>query len=49
MKYNDEDTLDIEIWDEDMTNDEILYADKLKLSELKGSKGEYSTKIKMKD
>lgn len=32
-----------------MTNDEILYADKLKLSELKGSKGEFSTKIKMKD
>lgn len=49
LKYNDEDALDIEVWDEDMTNDEILYADKLKLSELKGSKGEFSNKIKAKD
>jgi hypothetical protein len=33
------------VWDEDVTNDEIVYAEKVKLADLKGSKGDYSLNL----
>lgn len=39
LKYSDEDFLEVEVWDEDVTNDELMFKDKLKISDLKGNKG----------
>ncbi len=33
------------MWDEDATKDEMIYTEKVKLADLKGSKGEYSLNL----
>lgn len=33
------------MWDEDITNDDKISTEKIKLSDLKGNKGEYATKF----
>ncbi len=45
LKYSDEDALEIQVWDEDVTNDQLMFKEKVKLSELKGSKGEHTIKV----
>jgi hypothetical protein len=45
LKCGDEDLLELELWEEDVTNDELVYTEKVKLSELKGNKGELSIKM----
>lgn len=31
--------MEVEVWDEDATKDEMIYTEKVKLADLKGSKG----------
>lgn len=45
LKYTTESEMEIEVWDEDVTNDEMVYTEKVKLADLKGGKGDYSLNL----